>query len=97
MSMVSSTFSSLTYGQALMCLPNLQGIAKILAPAMAPLIIRYQPYCRQMLRAGWVICMLALALASFATELWHLVFFQGLLFGIGWLLASKFDERMVCG
>jgi hypothetical protein len=53
---------------------------------MTPLIIRYQAKRRQMIWVGWVICILALVMASFFTEMWHLVFFQGLLFGIGWLV-----------
>jgi MFS family permease len=35
---------------------------------------------------GWLICVVALLASSFATKLWHLMFTQGFLYGVGIVL-----------
>lgn len=35
---------------------------------------------------GWSLCIVALVASSFATQVWHLIITQGVLYGLGFLI-----------
>lgn len=39
-----------------------------------------------MIWIGWLLCQLGLVAASFATRVWHLQLFQGIIYGAGWVI-----------
>lgn len=53
---------------------------------MTYFVTRYRQYQRQMVWCGFAICVLSLIFASFATQVWQLILFQGAGFGIGVLV-----------
>lgn len=55
---------------------------------MTPITIKYQAYRQQIVCLGVFLCVLGLVGSSFATELWHLILCQGVLYGIGFLIVS---------
>lgn len=55
---------------------------------MVPLTMRYHYYRRQLICVGIALCMLGALGASFATELWELILYQGVLYGLGLLVVS---------
>lgn len=75
----SSTFIS-TIGTLATGLPFLG------APLITPLATYFPKYRQQMIYIGWAICTLGLLGASFATEVWHLILAQGVIYGSGFLL-----------
>ncbi|PMD60380.1 MFS general substrate transporter [Hyaloscypha bicolor E] len=62
------------------------GISYLGNPLITPITIKYQKYQRHMICFGWLICIVALLASSFATKLWHLMFTQGFLYGVGIVL-----------
>ena len=48
---------------------------------MAPLVKRFPKYQRQMIWAGWTICILGILLGSFANSLPGLIMTQGVMYG----------------
>jgi len=53
-------------------------------PFVTPIALRYPYYQRHLVVGGWMTCVLALLLASFATQVWQLILTQGLMYGTGW-------------
>jgi MFS family permease len=64
----------------------LQSIPFFGAPFVTPYVSKYRHYQRQMVWSGFAICVLSLILASFATNIWALIAFQGAGFGFGVLV-----------
>ncbi|KAG4428073.1 hypothetical protein IFR05_016446 [Cadophora sp. M221] len=62
------------------------GISYFGTPLVAWLTINHPHHRRKMMLGGWIICILALLASSFATNIWHLIITQGLLYGIGFLV-----------
>ncbi|KAL0940060.1 MFS monocarboxylate [Colletotrichum truncatum] len=62
------------------------GISYLGAPAITPLIKRYQRYQTQMIWAGWIICIGGIVLASFCTTVETLILTQGVAYGVGFLI-----------
>ncbi|KAF2434651.1 MFS general substrate transporter [Tothia fuscella] len=62
------------------------GIAFLGAPIVVPIAARYHSKQRQMIWAGWAICVASLIAASFATKVWHLLVAQGIAYGLGFLI-----------
>jgi MFS family permease len=62
------------------------GISYLGVPLTSPITLRYPQYHLHILFAGWALCILALVLASFATQTWHLILTQGALYGVGWVV-----------
>ena len=52
---------------------------------MAFLTIKYPAYQKSMIWTGWLTCIIALIGSSFATQVWHLIITQGILYGSGYL------------
>ncbi|KAH8687964.1 major facilitator superfamily domain-containing protein [Tricladium varicosporioides] len=61
------------------------GVSYLGTPFVAFLLLKFQKYQRQMIFAGWLICISALLASSFATRFWHLAVSQGILYGFGFL------------
>ena len=55
-------------------------------PFTTPLVKRYQRYQRSMIAVGWLLCVLSLVAASFATTTGALILTQGVLYGLGELI-----------
>jgi MFS family permease len=55
-------------------------------PFVSPICLRYPKYQRHILVIGWAGCVLSLVLASFATQVWQLILFQGVMYGVSWPL-----------
>lgn len=64
----------------------LGGISWLATPLTNALVLRYISHRKQMFWVGWLICPLALVAASFATRVWHLQLFQGIIYGAGWVI-----------
>ena len=63
------------------------GVSYLGMPFTNPVAFRW-PQCRRaMCVAGWALCVSGLVAASFATEVWHLMLFQGLTYGVGWVVS----------
>ncbi|KAF9874269.1 MFS monocarboxylate [Colletotrichum karsti] len=62
------------------------GISYLGAPAVTPLIKRYQRFQTQMIWAGWFICIGGVVLASFCTTVETLILTQGVAYGVGFLI-----------
>ncbi|KAN0101995.1 MFS general substrate transporter [Hyaloscypha variabilis] len=62
------------------------GISYLGAPLVTPFIKRYSRYQRQMIWVGWPLCLGGLAAGSFATTLSVLIFTQGVMYGVGFLI-----------
>ncbi|KAI4715573.1 major facilitator superfamily transporter [Aureobasidium sp. EXF-10727] len=62
------------------------GLGYLGAPVMMLIIQRFPQYRRYMIWIGWPICILGLALGSFATSLEALIASQGVAYGFGFLI-----------
>ncbi|TPX17724.1 uncharacterized protein E0L32_002825 [Thyridium curvatum] len=62
------------------------GLGYLGAPVIMPFIQRYQRWQRQMIWIGWPICIIGLALGSFASTLEVLILTQGVAYGLGFLI-----------
>ncbi|KAJ9641445.1 hypothetical protein H2199_005415 [Coniosporium tulheliwenetii] len=51
-----------------------------------PIALRYPHFQRHITVLGWSMCILGLIGASFATQVWHLILFQGVFYGVGWVV-----------
>jgi len=55
-------------------------------PFISPICLQYPHLQRPLLILGWAGCISSLVLASFATKVWHLMVFQGVMYGVCWPL-----------
>ena len=62
------------------------GISYLGAPLVTPVIKRYSKYRRQMIWIGLPLCLTGLAAGSFVTSLGGLIFTQGIMYGVGFLI-----------
>ncbi|KAK3068029.1 hypothetical protein LTR53_014714 [Teratosphaeriaceae sp. CCFEE 6253] len=62
------------------------GIAYLGMPLVNPVALRWPQHRRAMAVFGWVLCLVGLIGASFATNVTHLLLSQGLLYGVGWVI-----------
>lgn len=62
------------------------GVSYLAMPLTNMMNIRWPRYQRHMCLAGYALCIVGLVGASFATQIWHLIFFQGFLYGFGWVV-----------
>ncbi|OCK80779.1 MFS general substrate transporter [Lepidopterella palustris CBS 459.81] len=62
------------------------GISYLGVPITSPFTLRYPQYHLHILFSGWLLCILGLVLASFATKTWHLLLTQGAMYGVGWVI-----------
>lgn len=62
------------------------GVSYLGMPAANYFAINWPPHRRKMCFVGWCLCIGALAAASLATGVRHLLLFQGLLYGVGWVV-----------
>ncbi|KAK5154627.1 hypothetical protein LTR04_006002, partial [Oleoguttula sp. CCFEE 6159] len=62
------------------------GVSYIGMPFVNPVALRYVEYQRHMVVGGWALAVFGLVAASFATRVWQLVLFQGVLYGAGWVI-----------
>ncbi|THV65571.1 major facilitator superfamily transporter, partial [Aureobasidium pullulans] len=62
------------------------GLGYLGAPLAMAFIQRFSRYRRQMIWIGWPICILGLALGSFASSLEALILSQGIAYGTGFLI-----------
>lgn len=62
------------------------GVSYLGMPFTNAIILRWPQYQRHMCFIGWLLCLIGLVGASFATEVWHLLFFQGFVYGLGWVV-----------
>jgi len=79
--LLASTGSSIAAIGAL-----LNGISWLATPFTNALVLRYVNHRIQLLWLGWLLCIFGLLGASFATRVWHLYIFQGIMYGAGWVL-----------
>ena len=64
----------------------MSGISWLFTPLANALVLRYAAHKIRMQYIGWGLCILGLFLASFATQVWHLQLFQGVMYGAGWVV-----------
>ncbi|RDW71001.1 hypothetical protein BP6252_07564 [Coleophoma cylindrospora] len=62
------------------------GICYMGAPIMIPIVKRYARYRRRMIWFGWPMCIIALVAGSFARTLGALIFTQGVMYGLGFVI-----------
>ena len=62
------------------------GISNLGLPFVSPVALRFPQYQRHMVCFGWCLCCVSLVGASFATQVWHLILSQGVLYGSGWVI-----------
>lgn len=62
------------------------GISYLGAPLVTPLIRRWSQYRTQMILVGWPLCIAGLIAGSFADRLGTLIFTQGVMYGVGFLI-----------
>ncbi|TDZ14641.1 Aspyridones efflux protein apdF [Colletotrichum orbiculare MAFF 240422] len=62
------------------------GISYLGAPAVTPLIKRFQRYQGLMIWVGWLVCIGGVTLASFCTTVETLILTQGVAYGVGFLI-----------
>lgn len=62
------------------------GISYLGMPFTNSVALRWPQHRWKMCLAGWVMCLIGLLGASFASQVWHLLLFQGLLYGSGWVI-----------
>ncbi|KAF2716712.1 MFS general substrate transporter [Polychaeton citri CBS 116435] len=62
------------------------GISYLAAPFIIPFIRRRSKYRRHMILIGWPICLLSLVAGSFANSLGALIFTQGIMYGVGFVI-----------
>jgi len=76
------------------------GIAYLGAPLITPQVRRWSKYRRQMILAGWPVCIMGLVAGSFADKLSTLILTQGVMYGVGFIvfyypILSMVDEFWV--
>lgn len=62
------------------------GVSYLGMPFTNPIAMRWPRHRKSMSVAGWLLCLVGLIGASFATQVWQLLFFQGLVYGTGWVI-----------
>ena len=62
------------------------GVSYLGMPFANPIALRWPQHRRKMCATGWALCLVGLVAASFATQAWQLLFFQGLVYGMGWFV-----------
>jgi MFS family permease len=62
------------------------GISYLGAPLATPLIRRWAKYRTHMILVGWPLCILGLVAGSFANTLGTLLFTQGIMYGVGFII-----------
>lgn len=62
------------------------GVSYLGMPFTNAIVLRWPQYQRHMCITGWLLCILGLVGASFAEKVWQLLVFQGLIYGIGWVI-----------
>jgi MFS family permease len=62
------------------------GLPYLILPLTTPLCLRYPTHHVSIMFLGWLLCLLGLLLASFATQVWHLILTQAAMYGIGWCI-----------
>lgn len=62
------------------------GISYLAAPIMIPITKRYAHRRRAMIMIGWPVCILGLVAGSFAKNLGSLIFTQGVMYGVGFVV-----------
>lgn len=62
------------------------GVSYLGAPLITPLIRRWLKYRTQMILVGWPLCIGGLIAGSFAERLGTLIFTQGVMYGVGFLI-----------
>lgn len=62
------------------------GVSYLGMPFTNIIALRWPHHQRLMCAIGWLMCILGLIGASFATKPWHLLLSQGLLYGTGWVV-----------
>ncbi|KAJ9610499.1 hypothetical protein H2200_005276 [Cladophialophora chaetospira] len=62
------------------------GISYLGAPLAMPLIRRWSKYRVQMILVGWPLCIVGLVAGSFANTLPTLIFTQGVMYGVGFII-----------
>ena len=60
-----------------------QGIMYLAAPMLFAVFQRWPRICRKSTPLGLAIVVVAIALSSFATSVWHLILTQGVLYAVG--------------
>lgn len=69
------------------------GIIYLTSIAIMPALSRYPHQRQNLMRFGAVLCVTSLLGAAFATEVWHLILTQGVLYSVG---GSKLDPLWNC-
>lgn len=64
------------------------GISDLGMPIVTAMNLRWPHRQKSLVVYGWLICIMGLLGASLASQVWHLIVFQGLLVGIGAMLAG---------
>lgn len=62
------------------------GISYLGAPLAVPLVRRWSNYRTHMILVGWPLCILGLVAGSFANQLPTLIFTQGVMYGVGFII-----------
>ena len=62
------------------------GLSYLLMPLTNAIALRWPHRRRTMCCVGWMMCVLGLVGASFATHVWELVLWQGVVYGMGWVV-----------
>ena len=62
------------------------GVSYLGMPFTNPIALRWPQHRRLMCVIGCLMCLIGLVGASFAQEVWQLLFFQGFLYGLGWVV-----------
>ncbi|KAK4543467.1 hypothetical protein LTR36_005610 [Oleoguttula mirabilis] len=62
------------------------GMSYLGMPFTNPIAMRWPQHRKKMCVAGWLLCLLALLGASFASQAWQLVLSQGFVYGVGWVV-----------
>ena len=72
------------------------GISYLGAPLAMPLIRRWSKYRVHMICVGWPLCILGLVAGSFAHSLATLIFTQGVLYGVGFIICELGPSSKDC-
>ncbi|KIW29467.1 uncharacterized protein PV07_05281 [Cladophialophora immunda] len=62
------------------------GMSYMGAPLIIPVLRRYAKYRRQMIWFGWTLCILGILCGSFASTVGSLIFTQGVMYGVGFII-----------
>lgn len=59
------------------------GIIYLTSIVIMPMLVRYPHQRRNMMWLGTLLCVVALLGAAFATQVWHLILTQGIIYSVG--------------